>query len=179
MKKLTLSLALAFAFLLPGQASGHGHMDENNRWIKTWTQKDVSVYRAIDEAAKTFGVSEGTLNKIVGDEGGNIHPAKLRRTLCDPWVYGPAGGGGLGWNNGGSSAFGPFQFMLDYKAPCFRARDWGTFGSYDDAAFREAKKVGNPVPYRFKHPASNVGQAITAAYMIDNGGFYHWCASQC
>lgn len=111
------------------------------------------------------------MRTIVGGEGGNVNPQTLRNSLCSS--------GGTGWNTQGSAAFGPFQFMLDYRGACFNASSWGTFGVYDDAAFMAAKKAGVPVPYRFKHPASNVGQAITAAYVIRHVGLGPWCASQC
>jgi hypothetical protein len=132
-------------------------------WIEKWQKFDESIYPANHVAAGIFNVSESLLNRIVGDEGGNINPRTLHSSLCT--------GSQPGWNLLGSSAFGPYQFMLDYKAPCDRESDgWGTFGSYDDAAFHEAKVLGFAVPYRFKSPASNVGQAITAAYMIAHGG---------
>lgn len=180
MKKL-LVLTLAAAVLGGGvgtsadAASENLRYPDNNAWIKLWTKRDQSIYSSIKVAANIFRVSESTLRAVNGGEGGNVHPAKLRVTICNPSAY-----GGIGWNTQGSAAFGPFQFMLDYRGACNRQKAWGTFGSYDDAAFQEAKRQGISVPYRFKHPASNVGQALTAAYMISRGGLYvHWCASMC
>lgn len=140
-------------------------------WIEKWQKVDESIYPANHVASLIFRVDEGLLDKIVGDEGGNVNPRTLKISLC--------AGTQPGWNNLGSSAFGPYQFMLDYKGVCMNEKDWGTFGSYDDAAFQAAKELGHAIPYRYKSPASNVGQAITAAYMIANGGLHHWCASQC
>lgn len=138
-------------------------------WIHKWTQADKSIYPAINKAAWIFRVDSGLLRTIVGREGGNVNPAKLHRSLCN--------GSQPGWNLSGSYAFGPFQFMLDNKPACNSG--WGTFSSYVYAAFRSARQLGHPVPRRFEHPASNVGQAITAAYMIAHGGLHHWCASMC
>lgn len=174
--------ALAVAVGGIGTSTAEAKFKDDNAWIQKWTRIDRSVYTSINVAARTFNVSSHTLRAIVGAEGGNINPAKLRVTLCNPYAYGIAGGGGLGWNNIGSFAFGPFQFMLDAKPACMNHRLWGTFGDYDDAAFRAAKSKGVAVPYRFKHPASNVGQATTAAYMLatpSTGGINHWCASMC
>lgn len=161
---------------VPVKIHVHVFVHHKATWIEKWQKFDESIYPANHVAADIFNVSEGLLDKIVGDEGGNINPRTLHSSLCT--------GSQPGWNLLGSSAFGPYQFMLDYKAPCERQTDWGTFGSYDDAAFQAAKRLGFAVPYRFKSPASNVGQAITAAYMIANpglsdGGIAHWCASQC
>lgn len=140
-------------------------------WIEKWEKADESIYPAIRIASHVFHVDKGLLENIVGGEGGNINPRTLQSSLCS--------GSQPGWNNFGSYAFGPFQFMLDRKPACMVQTEWGTFGSYDDAAFQEAKKLGVSVPYRFKSPASNVGQAITAAYMIAHGKLSAWCASQC
>lgn len=140
-------------------------------WVEKWEKADESIYPAIHIASRIFRVDESLLDKIVGDEGGNVDPQTLHSSLCT--------GSQPGWNNRGSYAFGPFQFMLDRKPACMVETEWGTFGAYDDAAFHAAKKLGVAVPYRFKSPASNVGQAITAAYMVSTGGLYHWCASQC
>jgi hypothetical protein len=169
-----LALSIVVAALGGGAATSTataGGFPANNAWIKKWDRLDQTIWTANREAAKTFRVSERLLDGIVGAEGGNINPRTLRANLCS--------GRQPGWNLAGSSAFGPFQFMLSYRGACFNAHAWGTFGSYDDAAFKDAKRRGNPVPYRFKHPASNVGQAVTAAYMLANGGLSHWCASQC
>jgi hypothetical protein len=109
------------------------------------------------------------MRAIVEREGGNINPRTLKLSLCSATQP--------GWNLSGSYAFGAFQFMLDRKPAC--GGGWGTFGSYVHAAFASAKKLGHPVPFRFKTPASNVGQAVTAAYMLAHGGLHHWCASMC
>lgn len=139
-----------------------------------WSARDLSIWPAVHFAAQLFGVSEYTMRDIVNGEGGNVNPTTLRASLCS---Y-----GGTGWNTQGSDAFGPMQFMLDRRAACFDASSWGTFGSYDDAAFAAARARGVIVPDRYKNPASNVGQAITTAYMLatpSTGGIRHWCASQC
>lgn len=150
---------------------------DDNAWIRTWTHKDQSIYASMTTAAKVFRVSEHTLRSINDGEGGNVSPEKLRVTICHPWKL-----GAIGWNTQGSAAFGPMQFMLDYRGACNDSGAWGTFGAYDDAAFKDAKRRGVAVPYRFKHPASNVGQAIVTAYMLatpSTGGIGHWCASMC
>lgn len=139
-------------------------------WISKWQRADRSIYPAIHKSAWIFKVDENLLRTIVGREGGNVNPTTLHRSLCSTQ-------GGIGWNLSGSFAFGPFQFMLDSKPACNGG--WGTFGSYVYAAFSSARHLGHPVPRRFQHPASNVGQAITAAFMIRNGGLHHWCASMC
>lgn len=139
------------------------------RWVKQWTRADESIWPAITRAAKVFRVDAGLLRTIVGREGGNVNPRTLKTSLCN--------GTQPGWNTQGSRAFGAFQFMLDDKPACKGA--WGTFATYVQAAFLSAKDRGSPVPARFKTPASNVGQALTAAYMIANGGLHHWCASMC
>lgn len=153
-------------------AQAKQHPKHENAWIKMWADRDESIWPSIKVASHVFNVSEWTLRSIVNGEGGNVNPRTLKSSLCS---Y-----SGTGWNTAGSSAFGPFQFMLDFRGACMNGNAWGTFGSYDDAAFRAAKRIGIPVPYRFKHPASNVGQAITAAYMIRyETGISPWCASQC
>lgn len=182
MRKLIVLSLVIFAVgggMATSTAQADSKFDIQNKWIKKWVTLDQNIHQAVVEAAKTFKVSGSLLETIVGREGGNVNPAKLRVTICDPYAFGIAGGGGLGWNNLGSSAFGPFQFLLGIKPACNHASAWGTFSSFDDAAFQAAKEKGNPVPYRFKHPASNVGQAIVAAYMISKGGLHHWCASMC
>jgi hypothetical protein len=175
-----LMVALLIATTTAGTAQAKEPLKypSNNAWIKLWDKRDVSIYPSMKVASSIFRVSHSTLLAINGGEGGNIHRDRLRITLCNPFALGYGGGGGVGWNNSGSSAFGPMQFMMDSKPAC-NANDWGTFGSYDDRAFQEAKRRGYPVPYRFKHPASNVGQAITTAYMVSRGGISHWCASMC
>ena len=152
---------------------------DDNAWIKLWDKRDVSIYPAMKVASSIFRVSYNTLATINDREGGNIHRDRLRVTLCSPWALGNGGGGGVGWNNSGSYAFGPMQFMMDRKPACNVHSNWGTFEAHDNAAFQDAKRRGVPVPYRFKTPASNVGQAIVAAYMISQGGIGHWCASLC
>lgn len=147
----------------------HVHHLKKNVWLVSWQRKDQSIYPAIHEAALIFNVSETLLRTINSREGGNVDPVTLHNSLCS--------GGGTGWNDGGSDAFGAMQFMLENHAPCDTQTEWGTFGSYDDAAFQYAKAHGIPVPYRFKNPASNVGQAITAAYMILTGHLSAWNAS--
>jgi hypothetical protein len=183
LKKLIV-LTAALAVLFGGGTSTAGtkkqetfRYPDNNAWIKLWTKRDISIYRSMEVAAKVFHVSYNTLDAIQDGEGGNVHPAKLRHSLCQTW--------GIGWNTSGSppsAAFGPMQFMLDYRGACNRPNDWGTFGAWDDAAFQDAKHRGVSVPYRFKTPASNVGQAVVTAYMLATprtGGISHWCASIC
>lgn len=155
---------------------------EASKWIEKglWGKIDLSIWPSINYASSVFNVSASTMRTIVGREGGNIHPAKLRATICDPYAYGIAGGGGLGWNNTGSYAFGPYQFMLSYKPACNNPSAWGTFGAYDGTAFAAAWQRGHRVPYIYKHPASNLGQSVVAAYMLSIGGLCpHWGASMC
>lgn len=164
-------LSLVLIFSGATSTANATRFQSSNAWIQVWTQRDQGIAPSLEAASRIFGVSYGLMDTIVGREGGNVSPATLRTNLCT--------GSQPGWNTQGSSAFGPFQFLLAFKAPCMQERSWGTFGSYDDAAFQDAKRRGWPVPYRFKTPASNVGQAITAAYMLANGGLHHWCASMC
>lgn len=185
LRKLTLCIA-CLAVLGGGVTTGTAQANQetfrypdNNAWIRLWDKRDYSIYPAIHVAASIFRVSERTLLTINDHEGGNVHRDRLRVTICSPYALGIGGGGGVGWNNSGSYAFGPMQFMLDSKPACNNQNSWGTFGSYDDSAFRDAKRRGVAIPYRFKHPASNVGQAVVAAYMISTGGISHWCASMC
>lgn len=181
MKRKLLTLSIVFACFLgatnTAQAKEPLKFKADNAWIKVWDKRDVSIYPSMKVASRIFRISYNTLYTVNDREGGNVHRDRLHRTLCDPYSLGIGGGGGVGWNNSGSYAFGPMQFMMDDKPAC--NSDWGTFGSYDDKAFQEAKRRGVPIPYRFKNPASNVGQAITAAYMISTGGIGHWCASMC
>jgi hypothetical protein len=159
------------ALLSTGNASSQEY-SIHHPWIKKWRNYDRSAYAAIKPAAFIFKASPWTLRTIVELEGGNIVPWKLKRSLCT--------GSQPGWNRQGSYAFGPAQFMLDSKPAC--RHSWGTFGRWDDEAFIAAKKRGHPVPYRFKTPASNVGQMVVTAYMITHphtGGIGHWCASMC
>lgn len=173
------ALTVLLAFVLVGNANAASY-PPSHPWIKKWTKVDRSVYTSINKAAFIFKASPHTMRAIVGGEGGNISPRKLRVTLCKPYAFGSAGGGGLGWNNIGSYAFGPYQYMLDDKPACNGA--WGTFGRWDNEAFAAAKKRGFPIPYRFKTPASNLGQSVVTAYMLTHrhtGGLSHWCASMC
>jgi len=179
-------LTASIAFILLGGFANTAQAKEetlrykdNNAWIKMWDRRDYNIYPAMKVASSIFGISYSTLVTINDREGGNVHRDRLHTTLCSPYALGNGGGGGVGWNNSGSSAFGPMQFMMDSKPACNRHSKWGTFASFDNAAFQEAKRRGVPVPYRFKNPASNVGQAIVAAYMISRGGIGHWCASMC
>lgn len=135
-----------------------------------WLDADESIYPAIHKASNIFNVSQDLLRTIVSREGGNINPRTLHSSLCS--------GSGKGWNTLGSYAFGAFQFMLDSKSNACTG-NWGTFDAYAQTAFNSAKKRGYTIPHRFMTPASNIGQAITAAYMIANGGLHHWCASMC
>jgi hypothetical protein len=112
------------------------------------------------------------MRTIVEREGGNVAAWKLQRALC--------AGGGIGWNNAGSAAFGPYQYMLAYRGACWNERAWGTFGAWDDVAFSAARARGLNVPYRFKTPASNVGQSVVTAYLLADGQVcVHWAASVC
>lgn len=141
----------------------------NNKWITKWSKIDQSIWASNHIAAQIFGVSEYLLNDIVSHEGGNVNPTTLSQSLCL--------GYGKGWNYQGSYAFGAFQFMLSHKPACYNHSDWGTFACCDFAAFKAAKESGFAIPYRFKNPASNIGQAITASYMISHpstGGLRHW-----
>lgn len=178
-RRAVLGMLVGAALVLPGAATGANPLVpkpdpySGSKWIRLWESYDSSVWRAMKPAAATFKVSTGTLSSIVLGEGGNVSPRKLERSLCS------GAPGEIGWNLSGSAAFGPAQFMLDYRGACWNPRAWGTFGAYDDAAFRAARQKGLNVPYRYKHPASNVGQMITTAYMLSIGGLSHWCASQC
>lgn len=164
-------VALAFALLAwaaPARATDHRY--DNTRWVKLWQKRDQSVWTSIPPAATTFQVSSGTMRTIVEREGGNVASWKLQRNLCT--------GGQPGWNNIGSYAFGPYQYMLGSKPACNGY--WGTFGAHDDQAFHEARARGLNVPYRFKTPASNVGQSIVTAYLIRKGQLcVHWSATLC
>ena len=168
MKRALLVSLIAMLAASPAQA--HTHFTERNPWIKMWRQRDQSIWSATHAAASAFSVSETLMREIVQREGGNHSPRQLRASLCRGW--------GSGWNTQGSAAFGPMQYMLDYRGACFNSSEWGTFGAYDDRAFTAAKRRGVAVPFRFKHPASNVGQAVTTAYIISIGeACVHWSAS--
>lgn len=176
MLRKLLVLSIVVAALGGGVATHTAKADQfksNNAWIKLWAARDESIYPAMRVAAAVFHVSYYTLKSINDGEGGNINPRTLHRSLCS--------GSQPGWNLRGSYAFGPMQFMLSKKPAC--SGGWGTFSTYASRAFAEAKRLGFPIPARFKSPASNVGQAITTAYMLANpkstGGISHWCASQC
>ena len=71
------------------------------------------------------------------------------------------------WNHGGSGAFGPMQFMR------------GTFYGNVDAAWRFAWRRGVKVPTSYKRWNSNIGQAMTAAYMFRIGQSGHWVGAGC
>lgn len=163
---LALMIAALVAIVPPAQA-GYEY-PASHPWVKKWSKRDRSIWPANRVVARIFHVSEGTLDELVGAEGGNINPGRLHNSLCT--------GAQPGWNTQGSYAFGPYQFMLSSKPACSRA--WGTFGAYDDSAFQYVKRLGYPVPYRFKTPASNVGQAVVAAYIVRIGQVcVHWSAS--
>lgn len=143
---------------------------DNTAWVRLWARRDHSLAQSIRVASATFGVSEAWLRACNRDEGGNVARWKLAVSLRRG--YGP------GWNNRGSSAFGPFQFMLDDRPPD-HSGEWGTFGRYDDAAFRAARARRVNVPMRFKRPDSFVGQALTAAYMFKTGEADQWQGAGC
>lgn len=142
----------------------------SNPWIRRWTVADGSIHPALSLAGRIFGVSYGWLHACVHSEGGHVSARKLRRALR--WGTQP------GWNTAGSYAFGPFQFMLSEK-PAPRATEWGTFGAYAEAAFTSARLRGQPVPYRFRRPDSNVGQAVVAAFMFSHGHSGQWTGAGC
>lgn len=162
-------LVVALAAALVSVSNPGAETYKKNRWIQSWTNKDQAIWPSIHVAARTFKVSESLMVAIVNGEGGNVNPQKLHASLC-------SGGRTTGWNTQGSYAFGAFQFMLGSKPAC--KGNWGTFGSYVNSAFTQAKRLGVAVPYRFKTPSSNVGQSITAAYIIWRGQVcVHWSAS--
>lgn len=173
---LSVLVAVTLAATSTANAAKHEQArKQQSSWIGKWTRIDRSIYPSINRAATIFGASASTMRTIVGYEGGNINPDTLSYSLCHATQP--------GWNLSGSDAFGPFQFMLGTKYGACVGQHWGTFGRFVHEAFSSAKKRGIAIPYRFKTPASNVGQAITAAYMLANprttGGISHWCASMC
>lgn len=171
MKVRLLILVVALAAMLASTApasTGATDAYKNNRWMSYWSHKDQSIWLAVPVAARAFHVDYGIMQTIVNGEGGNINPRTLKSSLCS--------GTQPGWNTSGSYAFGPMQYMLSSKPACHGS--WGTFGAYMDGAFIEARRRGLKVPYRFKTPASNVGQAIVTAYIISRGEVcVHWSAS--
>lgn len=169
MKVRLIVLVVAFAAMLTFVSSpGAADVYKKTRWVQKWSHIDRSIWPSVHVAARRFSVSESLMRDIVNGEGGNVNPQKLRLSLCTATQP--------GWNTQGSYAFGPMQYMLGSKPAC--SRSWGTFGAYDDRAFREARRLGMNVPYRFKTPASNVGQSIVTAYIIRIGQVcVHWSAS--
>lgn len=169
-------VVLATVVSSPASAGADRRYKASHPWIKSWSKTDRSIWPSINRAARIFRADAGLMRTIVNGEGGNINPRTLAASLCRTY--------GKGWNTSGnppSAAFGAFQFMLRYRGACTNQSAWGTFGTWDDEAFRAAKQLGHPVPARFRTPASNAGQAIVAAYMLANpsrtGGASHWCAS--
>jgi hypothetical protein len=71
------------------------------------------------------------------------------------------------WNHGGSGAFGPMQFMR------------GTFYGNVGSAWSYAWSRGVRVPTSYKRWNSNLGQAMTAAYMFRIGQSGQWTGAGC
>lgn len=148
-------------------------------WIRLWERRDVNLAESIRIASATFGVSRGWMATCVRNEGGNTARWKLRLTIRDPYALGPGPGGhGYGWNNSGSRAFGPAQFMLGAKPPR-HAGHWGTYGEFAYRAFAEARRRGVNVPYRFNRPDSFVGQMLTMAWAFKHGYSGRWAGHGC
>lgn len=167
LRRLT-ALCMVIAALSAVASAQAVRMSSQNHWVHQWAHTDGSIWSANRAAAHVFHVSRGTLDFLVNAEGGNVNPVTLGHSLCSATQP--------GWNTQGSYAFGPYQFMLNSKPAC--SGGWGTFAAYVHSAFTAAKRNGTPVPYRFKTPASNVGQAITAAYIVSIGQIcIHWSAS--
>lgn len=176
-----IAVLVVLALLIAGPANAGSSADrryDNTRWIKLWTKRDHSWSESLRVASATYKVSLGWLQACNGDEGGNIARWKLAITIKSPWQLGRGGGGGVGWNNIGSYAFGPMQFMLDAKPPS-GPHQWGTFGEFVWRAFREARRRGVNIPYRFARPDSLVGQAFTAAFAFATGYSTRWSGAGC
>jgi len=157
-------------FIVVSTARGDVYTQQHP-WIKKWTKKDHSLSKSIEAASWTFKISAGWLWACNEAEGGNVSRRKLAVSIRHSE--------GKGWNvTGHSAAFGPWQYMLGARPPS-GPHEWGTFGSYVHAAFRDAKARGVAIPYRFKRPDSYVGQAITTAYMFKHGLSWHWVGAGC
>jgi hypothetical protein len=169
LRRLVLSL-LFLLLLLPATAQAQQSRYDGTRWIRLWEKRDASLSESTRIAAATHRVSESWLRSCNGSEGGNVSVRKLRVSLVRGW--------GPGWNLAGSYAFGPWQYMLGDRPPD-GPHEWGTFGAYDDAAFWATRARGVNVPFRFKRPDSNVGQALVTAYMFSRGLSSHWVGAGC
>jgi hypothetical protein len=117
-----------------------GALTEWRRYYGSWEAQERNWHLALSRAAARFGVSYGWLHSCNHSEGGH----------------------GFVWNNQGSGAFGPMQFM--------EGTFYGFVGRAQDAA-------GFPDDYA--RWDSYVGQAYTAAYMFASGGSSHWTGSGC
>jgi hypothetical protein len=145
-------------------------VNKYKKYIAEWTRRDRDTKSALRAAAFIFKVRYWWLSNCNDAEGGHNDPRRLAsnlRTGIQP-----------GWNRSGSRAFGAMQFMMDRK-PAPNSGDWGTFEKYQPNAFAIAKDRGFWIPARFNTPASNVGQAITAAYMFAIGQSVQWEGAGC
>lgn len=165
---LAVVIAALLAFSPP--AGAKRPTNKYQAYIHAWTLRDQSIHQSIEAAAFIFKVNAGWLHTCNGSEGGSVSPDRLRHSLRK--------GTQPGWNLSGSYAFGAMQFMLDRK-PAPRRGDWGTYEKYSPVAFAIAKDRGFWVPARFDTPSSNVGQAITAAFMFAAGMSGQWSGAGC
>ena len=143
-------------------------------YLRYWEHRDNDTKKALKSAAFIFRISHSWLSACNDAEGGHNDPEVLRWSLR-------TGPHGRGWNTSGSppsNAFGAMQFMLDRK-PAPNPGDWGTYERYAPAAFGVARARGYWVPARYNTPASNVGQAITAAFMFAIGESGQWAGAGC
>jgi hypothetical protein len=145
-------------------------VNKYERYIAAWERRDHDTKAALKAAAFIFKVDYNWLSDCNDAEGGNNDPQRLASNLRT--------GAQPGWNLSGSSAFGAMQFMMDRK-PAPNSGDWGTFEKYQPIAFDISKGRGFWIPARFNTPASNVGQAITAAFMFAAGQSGQWSGAGC
>jgi len=122
-------------------------------WTRMWEKRDHEIHRAINAAAKRFGISAEWLRACMASEGGPTY-----------WKW----NGGYKWTgsdippSGSSGAGGWFQFMKGtFKGNINPARARGRF------------------PSKYAHWHSRVGQAYTTAYMFSIGQQGQWTGSGC
>lgn len=150
--------------------SKRSKVNKYERYIAGWERRDHDTKSALRAAAFIFKVDYSWLSACNDNEGGHNDPERLAYSLRT--------GNQPGWNTAGSNAFGAMQFMLDRK-PAPNPGDWGTYEKYADIAFDIAKDRGYWIPARYNTPASNVGQATTAAFMFAAGQSGQWSGAGC
>lgn len=131
-------------------AEGKDTRYDGSSWVRAWSKTDRHISTSLGAAAVIFKVDYRWLKACNNDEAGN----------------------NMVYNYQGSGAFGPMQFMPS----TFYAREHNR-GVY--AAWREAKRRGHPIPWRFARIGSRLGQAITAAFMFKMGRSSEWTGAAC